>query len=314
MKVLFIRSGNSGDDPISTRQGESLEKAGLNVSFYDIIGKGLRGYLRNISLIRKAVREFGADLLHAHYGLSGILASLSLTGKPVVTSLMGSDVLRSGLIPVFLIRIFSKYFWIATIVKTAEMKTKTGLKDVLVIPNGVDMEIFFPGDRDRSLKRLGWEKSEKHILFASDPARPEKNYALAQKAFSLVAGEYLKEPVRMHFLSGINRDEVADYYRASDVLLLTSLHEGSPNSVKESMACNCPVVSTDVGDVREIISDAEGNFITSFDPADVAKKTVQVLDSGKRTDGRGKIAHLDSRVTARRIVEVYETVLNKRTT
>src|SRR5512133_996995 len=98
MKVLFIRSGNSGDDPISSRQGESLRNAGLNVSFYDIVGKGLRGYLRNISLVRKAAGESGADLLHAHYGLSGVLASLSFTGKPVVTSLMGSEVLRSGLL------------------------------------------------------------------------------------------------------------------------------------------------------------------------------------------------------------------------
>jgi len=105
-----------------------------------------------------------------------------------------------------------------------------------------------------------------------------------------------------------------EYYSASDVILLTSLWEGSPNVIKEAMACNCPIVTTDVGDVRWIIGDTEGCYIASLDPNDYSLKMKKALDfaqkSGK-TNGRNRIIYLglDADTIALRIIGVYEKVL-----
>ena len=108
MKVLFVRSGNNGIDPISTSQGKSLEKTGIKVLYFDIIGKGVTGYLRNIGKLRKYVKTHNPDIIHAHYSLSGIVATLIFAGIPVGVSLMGSDVLNADNHFKTLIKIFAK--------------------------------------------------------------------------------------------------------------------------------------------------------------------------------------------------------------
>jgi len=107
------------------------------------------------------------------------------------------------------------------------------------------------------------------------------------------------------------QEEVNLFYNAADVLLLTSFHEGSPNVIKEAMACNCPIVSTDVGDVRDIIENTEGCYITTFQPEDIADKIKRALEYGQRTKGRENIKHLDINTVAQRIIKVYKTVLNR---
>lgn len=100
---------------------------------------------------------------------------------------------------------------------------------------------------------------------------------------------------------------------AADVLLLTSRYEGSPNVIKEAMACNCPIVATDVGDIRWIIGDTEGCYLTSFDPGDVASKLQLALKFGRRTRGRERLIELglDSVSVAKRIVQLYQDVIEK---
>lgn len=101
------------------------------------------------------------------------------------------------------------------------------------------------------------------------------------------------------------------HHNAADVVLLTSLWEGSPNAIKEAMACNCPVVSTDVGDVREVIGNTEGCYISSFEPRDVAKKIQMALDFSKRTNGKQSIIELglDSKTVANKIINIYTKVI-----
>jgi glycosyltransferase involved in cell wall biosynthesis len=109
----------------------------------------------------------------------------------------------------------------------------------------------------------------------------------------------------------INHDLIPYYLNAADVLILTSLWEGSPNVIKEAMACNLPIVSTNVGDVKEVICNTEGCYITTFDAEDVAKKLEKAVQFGQRTNGRIKIAHLDDQVIARKIIGLYKEVLDK---
>jgi teichuronic acid biosynthesis glycosyltransferase TuaC len=309
VRILFVRGGNRGIDPISTRQGESLRREGVEVAYFDIIGKGIPGYLSNIFRLRKTVRNSKTELIHTHYSFGGFLSSMSFTGKPVIASLMGSDVLKSSWFLLLGIRFFSRYFWSCTIVKSSLMYSTLGSKRVEIIPNGVDMKTFSQGDPHDSLKYLNWDSNSKHILFASDPARPEKNFQLAEDAVNIIRKK-IPLKIEVHSLTKISPEIVFRYYQASDVLLLTSFHEGSPNVIKEAMSCNCPIVSTDVGDIKEIISDTENCFITTFDPVEVADKLQLVLASGKRTNGHVKVQHLDDKIIASKLIAIYKSKLS----
>ena len=94
----------------------------------------------------------------------------------------------------------------------------------------------------------------------------------------------------------------------SDVMLFTSDYEASPMVIKEAMACNIPVVSTDVGDTKWVMGDTEGYFISQKDPEDIASKIKMALDYGRRTEGRERIIGLglELQQIARKIINVYE--------
>jgi glycosyltransferase involved in cell wall biosynthesis len=104
---------------------------------------------------------------------------------------------------------------------------------------------------------------------------------------------------------------VVDYLNAADVLVQTSFAEGSPNVIKEAMACNCPIVATPVGDVQEIIGDTEGCYLCSFDPIDLKYKIEKVLRAGKRTSGRDRILRigLDMETITNRLLNLYNEVV-----
>ena len=83
------------------------------------------------------------------------------------------------------------------------------------------------------------------------------------------------------------------YYNAADMLLMTSLSEGSPNVIKEAMACNCPIVSTKVGDVEEIVANTKNCYLSDWDPENISKLILKIYDNRDRTNGRNNILNLD---------------------
>ena len=227
------------------------------------------------------------------------------TKKPIVVSLMGSDI-EDYRIGRMLIHVFNILFWNTVIVKSQRSKDRIGIKKAYVIPNGVNLDVFTATDHSETRKKLGWDAEKKYVLFLADPSRPEKNYPLAKKACNETGKQY---DIELLALNAVPHKLIPEYMSAANVLLLTSHFEGSPNAIKEAMACNCPIVSTDVGDVKEVIGDTEGYYITSFEAEDVAEKLKMALDFGKRTNGREKIKHLDDKIIAQKLVEVYESVL-----
>lgn len=304
MKILFVSSGNKKfeDSPIVRKQGESIKKAGADIEFYLIIDKGLAGYIKNIFRLRRFLKTNYYNLIHAHYSLSGMVASLA-SRLPVVVSLMGSDVQSRGIMAIVM-SYFCRRKWKAVIVKSESMKKQEYLKESFVIPNGVDFNVFQFIDRRIAREKVGFD-SKKHIIFVGNPGRKEKNFQLAEQAFAL-----LNNPdVELNVVSGVNYELLPYYYSAADVLLLTSLWEGSPNVVKEAMACNLPIVSTNVGDVKKIIGETRGCFVTSFGLKDVANKLKIALEFGIRTNGREKIKHLDNKIIAKKIISIYEKVI-----
>ena len=302
MKVLFVSSGNSlnGISPIIFNQGESLKKTGMILEYLTIKGSGLIGYLKSIPRIRKHIKQNKYDIVHAHYSLSAFAASLA-GARPLIVSLMGSDV-KSKKIYKIGIKIFNLFFWSAIIVKSEDMKASLGLETALVIPNGVDIDRFVPINRDEALAYTKWDKNKRHVLFAANPNRYEKNYKLAKNAFELINDSNIE----LHSLINIKNEHMPFYINASDVVLLTSLWEGSPNVIKESMACNRPIVSTDVGDIKYMIKKIDGCYVASFNEEDIKQKIILALEFSK-TQGINRIKQLelDSNSIANKLIRFY---------
>lgn len=307
MKVFFVSAGGNGGIPkdVVRNQGVSLVKQGIEVRYFCVKGKGLLNYFGSVPLLRKELKSFQPDIIHAHYSFSGFLAYLSCA-RPLVVSLMGSDANRNLLLR-FATKLFVKYFWDLTIVKSAEMKDKLNIEKAFVLPNGVDTQLFRIKDKTESANRSGLDLHKKNILFLADPRRLEKNFLLAKASVK----SFNKDEVNLVPVFNIPNSDLCWYYNAADLLLMTSLWEGSPNVVKEAMACNLPVVSTGVGDVKELLEGVAGCYICSFDPTDVAAKIKAAFEFNKKTNGREKIfrIELDSQTIAKRLVAEYLKVI-----
>jgi len=308
MKVLFISSGNtdSGINPVVYNQGESLKKIGLEIDYFPVIGRGWKGYFKNIPKLKNRLKQENYDLCHAHYSLSGYAASLA-GAKPLIVSLMGSDIFETGFQQT-LIKGFKFLFWDACLVKSNGMKHQLGINSVQVIPNGVDLEKFRIIERGKALIKTGFSGDYFNILFLADPSRREKNYDLALKAVELLPAELCK----LHTIYNLDNNLVPYYLNAADCLLLTSYWEGSPNVIKEAMACNCSFVATDVGDVREIAGGCKGCHITSgWEPAEVAAKLEFVRNKAGKSKGRTRIKELglDADKIGEKLKSIYEKMI-----
>jgi teichuronic acid biosynthesis glycosyltransferase TuaC len=318
MNILFVSSGNAlyGISPLVVNQGKSLIELGHHVDFFTIRGKGVKGYFKALVNLRKYLRARHYDLIHAHYGLSGIISYAANRSLPLVVSFMGDDLLGSSrkdgktslssLVLTKINKLMAHFFYRYSIVKSSQMLGILNIKNAEVIPNGVNLKQFYPEDKSKTREELNLPLNEIIIVFLSNPERPEKNFSLAKQA---VQSLYKKE-VRLIPVFNKNHDEIRKWLNAADVVILTSFHEGSPNVIKEAMACNCPIVSTDVGDVKNNIEDVSGCYISSYEVEEFAHKIIQAINfsiAKGRTNGLEKLIRiqLDATSIARRITEIY---------
>ena len=300
--------------PFIKEQSDALVKLGIDVDYFPVEGKGIFGYLKNYPKLRTYITKNKPDIVHAHYGLSGLLANLQRI-VPVITTFHGSDVNN---IKAFR---FSKYAYklskAAVFVEKSMMETLGPSNKNHLIPCGVDLTIFNPTtSQSADNKSEDFAQIKKRILFSSAFHNHVKNYPLAKNACDAL-NINSDAAVQLIELKNFARYEVSALLNEVDAALHTSFSEGSPQFIKEAMACNCPVVSTDVGDVRWLFGDLEGYYITSFDPHDVAEKIKMALDFADkhgRTRGRERIIELglDAESIAKRIIKVYESVLEDR--
>ena len=306
MKVLFVASGNKSVGKVSAfvqSQFDSLKEEGLKMALFPVVGHGWKGYAKNLFSLRRLIKKEKPDVVHAHYSSCGYLASLASLGlkTKTVVSILGSFPTVSRKLK--LVRFFIDHVWDATIVKSE--RTRSQLDRALpVIPNGVNVERFTIIDQETAREIVGFEKDKRYVIFVSNPARPEKQFDLAQAAV-----ERLNDST-VHLVPVFNKthDEVVNYMCAADVLIMTSISEGSPNVIKEAMACNCPIVVTDVGDVRWVTDGVEGTYVSnSFYPEEIAVLLRKALAFSARTVGREKIISLGltSSLIAKKIMQVY---------
>jgi len=302
MKILIVCSGNNPYriNPFIKEQAESLNNHGIDIDYFLIKGKGFLGYLSNLPKLRKTIKSKKIDLVHAHYGLSGMLAILQRI-RPVTITFHGSDInIRKNKI---ISKIAMKFSTHNIFVEKSLIKKIRAKKNYTLLSCGVNLDENLPMDKKFCRKQLGLNLESKFALFSSSFDKKVKNYQLAKKAIDLVGGVELLE------LKGYNRKEVNMLMNACDLLLVTSFSETGPLVVKEAMACNCPIVTTDVGDVREVIGNTNGCYITSYDPKDVANKIKKTLEFRGKTNGREKATHLDINNVAKEIINIYRKVI-----
>lgn len=182
--------------------------------------------------------------------------------------------------------------------------------NIHIIPHEIDFDVFRPMDQQQARAILGLDPGKKYLLFAANPEIPVKRFPLA----AAVADEVRQQIPSVELLVVYKepQDRLAVYMNACDVLLFTSYQEGSPNIIKQAMACNLAIVSTDVGDVREIIGGTAGCRVCPPDTSEFAAQVASLLRPPRRTTGREQVRHLTGPLVAQQIIQVYEHILRKR--
>ncbi len=302
MRVLIVCSKNSGKiAPFISEQADALQTNGVEIEYFTIERKGVLGYLKERKRLMRKITEFNPVLIHAHFGLSGLLANLQRE-RPVITTYHGSDINVD--------KIFQFSKWAIKLSKHNIFvsqknidKAKANSKFSL-IPCGVDTSVFAVKNKSECRKKLQLNVDKKYALFGGAFNNPVKNSDLAKEAVTRL------ENVELLELRGYTREDVAMLMNAVDVCLMTSLSEGSPQFIKEAMACNCPIVSVNVGDVREVIESVENCYLAKYDANDVAEKLKLALDKGERSNGREIIIKmgLDSKSIAEKILSIYKDI------
>jgi len=365
MKILIIASDKGGRfAPFIEEQIVALEACGMKIVRYGIQGKGMWGYLRELPALRRLIRAERPDIVHAHYGLSGLLANLQRL-VPVVTTYHGSDINKPN------IRRFSKIAMrlsahnifvsarnVALALGEAQAQCKvesvkckgeensgaettastqpegrlhhTPYTKHTLLPCGVNIPKPWSELQDQWVEQLTlnqWVQEKlqpnvMHVLFAGafDNAVKDPELAFATiQACNTAIGENTNSqspiahrPIKLIELKGYTREQVNALMYNCDALLLTSKTEGSPQVIKEAMACGCPIVSVDVGDVAERVSGVEGCYVVrTREPKDIAEALQKALAHVGKTKGRERIQEmgLSNDQVAEQLIAIYQSLV-----
>ena len=353
MKLLVIAS-DKGEHfvPFIEEQITALQQHGVEVIRYGVTGKGIIGYLRELPALRHLIRAERPDIIHAHYGLCGLLANLQRM-VPVVTTYHGSDINVPSILRISKIAMRLSAHNIFVSARSASLAMGNGLwaideetnrqspianrlkKRSTLLPCGVNLTDDQLTTRTDARKALGIADDAKIVLFAGafdnaikDPELAKETVLEVKRILSLSledvdSSEMLSKlslnkntssqdlELELVELKGFNRSQVNLMMCAANALLMTSKTEGSPQVIKEAMACGCPIVSVDVGDVAERTSGVEGCYVVpSRDPKDIAQALLQTTAFEGKTNGREKIIEmgLSNEQVASRLVEIYKSV------
>ena len=319
MRVLIVASYNRNRfAPFIVEQADALRQAGCELAWFGVTKKGLIGYLQELPRLRRKIQECHPDVIHAHYGLSCLLANLATRNVPVVSTFHGSDINNPK------VRRFSKIAMRLSAWNIFVSKRNMALAGAVdgqkcsLIPCGINLPLPWSELRNQKVGQLTlnqWvegvlKPGKKHVLFAGAFDNAVKDPELAKQAMNELTNEGVNADLLE--LKGYTRDQVNALMYACDALLMTSKTEGSPQVIKEAMACGCPIVSVDVGDVAERTEGVEGCYVVSSrNPKAIADVIKKAIAFEKRTKGHDRIieAKLTNEAVAKRIIKIYESIL-----
>lgn len=322
-RVLMItsewpRPGVSVTPHFIKRQAEFLQRAGLEVDVFDFQGeRRLRNYAVAWRKVQGRISRGRYDLIHAQFGQSGVLALPKRL--PLVVTLRGSDILgivgtdgrylRKGR----LLQAASRYVARRADAVIAVSDHMRAYLDpaipVHIIPSGLDFELFRPIPQAEARQRLGLAPDERVVVFVGRPTQARKRFHLAEQAVTLLSRTL---PTRLLVAWGVAHTEIPYYLAASDAMIFTSMQEGSPNAVKEALACNIPVVSVAIGDVPQRLAGIDGCEVCTDERAEtLAAALARTLLRRARVRGREAVQHLDEHAITAQVMGIYDRVLRR---
>lgn len=325
MKVLQITTNYPTEtNPIfgifMKEQIESLEQFGVKntVFFSNGSESGVNKHHGGLSVHRKSAIKLmfhllthHYDLIHCHSVISGLIlfcsggvffnkCILSLQNDPS----KGSDKRFFKLL---------KPFFNKIIVKTSKMP----FGKIVYLPNGCNMRIFCPMDKNECKKQLGLSLDKRYVLFVdsnSTKKRTQKRKDRFDETLKILKNKYGYSNLKELVMVNVERKDVPTYINASDIHLLSSDLEGSPNSVKECMCCNVPVVTTPVGNVHDLFEGVDQcKAATSFEANELAELANEILSTPKPIHTREFIKRkgLDMDTVANKLYLLYKEIANK---
>jgi glycosyltransferase involved in cell wall biosynthesis len=297
---------------------DGLREQGLDADVLFIRGyRGVYCYLLAclVMMLLPVVRRGKYLLVNSHGGEAALAARFFL-GRPVIASYWGSDILgpqqgdRRTRCKLFLVsRALRAHapLMTATSTKSKEMQEKLPRRARArnwVIPDGVDRDRFIPIDREHARRLTGWPLDEVTVISVGRPVALKRLW-LAEHAVVLAAAEI--PGLRWRLVSDVAPQDMPAIYNAADCLIHTSVSEGSPNAVKEALACNLPVVATPSGDIRELLEGVHPSAVCPPEPSALSREIVACV-SGRRSDGRAHTAHLGREQIAMRLADCYHSL------
>lgn len=333
MKILEVsRYKNNFADhqlPFVTEQGGALRAAGCEVDYFLVKGS----YIGAVRALKAKIRECRPDIVHAHYGLSAITAELQGL-VPVVTTFHNGE---------------THSWWVNMMTSLMSLRAKHVIyvaphirdlvyfkaKNYSIIPCGVSLEDCFLMDKAEARRKLGWSDDKKYIMFGGAFDNTRKNYKLLAEAVERLAmsdeglgksQESRVKSIECIEMKGLSRAECVLRMNACDVFALPTKNEGSPQALKEAMACNCPIVATDVADIKYLLGDLPGHYVLPNKKGDgawwkgdehsaeeLATLLKQALAFERRTEGRKRIEELGytNELVAQKIIKIYQHVLEE---
>ena len=319
MRVLMISSEwptkeSPNDVPFLVRQVAFLRQAGVEVDVFHFRGaKNPLRYLRAWREARHELKRNHYDLIHAQFGQSALLAMPKRL--PLLITIRGDDVEgivgRKGQYTFagYVLRLITRWLagWAdALIVVSPHMRRHFPHLKSHVMPSGIDLNLFRPMSQSDARLKVGLMSSKRLVLFVGNPDDPRKQFGLAQKAVSQLDRTLDAE---LAVAWNVPHSDIPVFMNACDVLVFTSMHEGSPNVVKEALACNLPVVSVIVGDVADRLNNVDGCVVCADDkPATIASALTQVLQLSERPVTRVAVQELDEQLLTARVIEIYRTI------
>ena len=327
LRVLHIVpiSPTGGTSGFTQRQIDRLAEAGVEVRMVFFGGSAMllqpQRLFFGVSAIRREIRIFQPDIVHAHWGsLLALAAALASLGGPLlVITYRGSDINPVPSEPwlIRLIRVACSQLAVlraaAVICVSDELRerlwSRRGL--VRIVPDGTDISLFKPLDKLICRRKLNWPIDER-VVFFYEGGRPKvKRRDLAEA--SLEEARKLLGTCRLEVMgSDVPHDQVSLRLNASDCLLMTSDYEGSPNIVREALSCNLPIISVDVGDVRRWMADVDGTRIVVRDPVKISQALVEIIRSGIKPNANLKTAQFSEESSRKAILEIYQQVLQRK--